>query len=771
MDGGEGEGGEGERGRWQDATAEVGALCEALGLGGMVMREGFTLQESMNALELMSPKMDTGMNADAYEDLAHRLAKGKIRVPVESLEELDWVAAQVLIRELAWHDGHLLAASVYACAHLCPQTQSLLKPFVRDLFKRWQDQQPDTPAPASKSEKRSATANTAKDTSQPFALLEDDTDEVVLASVSFVLFTSIIKSCGVARLCIRRGDIYEEEDWSSQTFGLPLGENSDVPGTLEMINFAQDVLRAAQASGRKAFAGKCERIAQHLLFRALYLQALHEMLRPNIEGWSTAEKLWAQMAELVPVVGPASVSDIEPQERWKAAFDADIHRKLLASAPPRAGPTCETAPAQLAFANFIADMQTACALRNTDTLFAMYNALMRFSRRTPSIVVRSLVMLMLYCENELAMGRIAYEGWIMDDLQAYGVPVHLRETEECRNYAKFAVKHMYDVLRMLLANRARQRRNIANLLPDWAAMQQEAELYDHMAFVKANPSLPRLEDMTREQLRENMHFYMGSWATEWTIRLMLHHLTLGFELDLYNINEYAAVFWYGQDLMARFLANRDETTKFNMELLNRLTRSAEDSSLPKKAQRSAAARCVGLRKLIGEQKTNIALVKERLCVEVERLCLDGLLRFVIGLAKAGRFPPPQLEFGSDKIRYNHRFTPYSYLAMPRFLPYESFAQVTNMENYETRQLLENAALFLEKARSLLASAMKAPNMTDVEKAYFKALFKVVISNNVNVTRALESVDKPLPEGARPHVEAQFPSAKDSCFFPVIVSKE
>lgn len=773
----DGDHGQGQAGpaTFRDATKEIAAACEGLGLGGMVMNEGFTLQESMNALELMSPKMDTGMNADSYEDLEARMSKGEIRVPVASLQELDWVAKQLLIRELAWYEGHLLAASVYACAHICPKALEKLKPLAENIFSRWNASKPITKSESDKGAKN--TTNKAKSengagSKENFVveISEADSDESLIAAISYALYSSVVKSCGLVRQCIRRGDIYEEEDWSAQTFALPMGDMGDASMTLEMIEFGQSVLRAAQASGREAFAPEiCQRIAKQFEFRSLYMRALDEMLQPNIVGWPAAEKLWEQIAGLVPEVGPGTIG--EGEDTWKAAFNADIHRKLLASAPPRAGPTCDPEEAQHNFARLVADMRTACTLVNVETLFGMYEALREFSRHEPSIVVRSVVMLMVYSDNELALGRYSYETWIQDDMHAYGLPTYLRETEECKLYSKFAVKHIYDVLRLMLANRARQRRNIANLLPDWATMQQEAELYDHLAFVKANPHLPRLDAMTPEQIRENMYFYMGSWAAEWTKRIMLHHLLLGFELDLYNINEYSAIFFYAQDLMSRFLSDREETTKFNVSTLTRLARMAEDNSVPKKTQRILNARSVGLQKLIREQKTDMLHVKERLRIEIERLCMDGLLRYAIGLRKSGRFPDPELEFGSAKVRYNHRLMPYSYVAMPRFIPYENFEAVTNMEHYQTKQLLENASMFLTKAKELLGQALKTPNVTDAEKGYFKGLLKVVVSNSVNLMRATASADTPLPEGAKPKVEADFPAANASCYFPVVTSKD
>ena len=63
-------------GTWCDVTSELEKACLALPVGRVAMRQGFTLFDSMNAIELMAPKMDTGMQRVDGQSVEQRLEVG-----------------------------------------------------------------------------------------------------------------------------------------------------------------------------------------------------------------------------------------------------------------------------------------------------------------------------------------------------------------------------------------------------------------------------------------------------------------------------------------------------------------------------------------------------------------------------------------------------------------------------------------------------------------------------------------------------------------------
>ncbi|MQL86790.1 hypothetical protein Taro_019330, partial [Colocasia esculenta] len=113
----------GEQTVWVDASRLIGAACDDLKDGELIHGENFSLFAAMSALEIMDPKMDSGMEKCGYHSLEEAIEDGVGPVPLSSDRTLDVqrcidVMDHLLICEATWHRGHSLAQTVFSCIYL-----------------------------------------------------------------------------------------------------------------------------------------------------------------------------------------------------------------------------------------------------------------------------------------------------------------------------------------------------------------------------------------------------------------------------------------------------------------------------------------------------------------------------------------------------------------------------------------------------------------------------------------------------------------------------
>ncbi|KAK8161366.1 Mak10 subunit, NatC N-terminal acetyltransferase-domain-containing protein [Phyllosticta citrichinensis] len=107
-----------------DITAHFTAACSALETGQLIKDEFFTLFESVGALEIMDPKMDSGFLAPG-ETLEEDYDIQKDLLPEEVLGIMD----QLFCYEMAWHKGYPLSQTLFISVHI----DRMLYPEPREL--------------------------------------------------------------------------------------------------------------------------------------------------------------------------------------------------------------------------------------------------------------------------------------------------------------------------------------------------------------------------------------------------------------------------------------------------------------------------------------------------------------------------------------------------------------------------------------------------------------------------------------------------------------
>ncbi|KAH9653357.1 MAK10 [Citrus sinensis] len=107
---------------WADISPLLDAACKELGDGEMIHGENFNLFAAMSALEIMDPKMDSGI-VSKYCSLDEAIEDGAAPVPLSHDKTIDVqsiidIMDHLLACEATWHSGHSLAQTVFSCIYL-----------------------------------------------------------------------------------------------------------------------------------------------------------------------------------------------------------------------------------------------------------------------------------------------------------------------------------------------------------------------------------------------------------------------------------------------------------------------------------------------------------------------------------------------------------------------------------------------------------------------------------------------------------------------------
>ncbi|KAG2176189.1 hypothetical protein INT43_005423, partial [Umbelopsis isabellina] len=98
--------------QWKNITTLLNDATNDLEVGKLIHLQSFTLFDAMSAIEIMDPKMDTGM-----------ILEGDNKPPFNALKALSgeqvlWIMDHLLSCEMAWLSGHSLSQTVFTCMYI-----------------------------------------------------------------------------------------------------------------------------------------------------------------------------------------------------------------------------------------------------------------------------------------------------------------------------------------------------------------------------------------------------------------------------------------------------------------------------------------------------------------------------------------------------------------------------------------------------------------------------------------------------------------------------
>ncbi|KAJ6831291.1 N-alpha-acetyltransferase 35, NatC auxiliary subunit [Iris pallida] len=504
---------------WADASPLIAAACNELKDGELIHGENFSLFAAMSALEIMDPKMDSGIENSGYHSVEEAIENNVAPVPLSTDRTVDVqrcidVMDHLLACEATWHKGHSLAQTVFSCIYLLR--------------------------------------------------IERTSSHALLHSYCKIMRAT----CNIVISAVSDARTHEEEDLFTMAYGLPLrGENDD--NCLSILNSVEETisrqLRACKAHSSKKKAlddieslqrnpdleeGYCRALLCRLRFRKHFYHVLKYMRKPQARGLELARKhvascltelsgIYKSLEFLRPKAFGSCQNTVEDETTASGCrpvgFDASVISKFSAPTPPRSIQILSWKKAIEYFDKLLHDLDVICSFSLDPMLEVVLQFVVQFQKSQPDLVARAHLQLLLVQDGKL-YGRDFFYDVVLRALALQEIP---RDQEFQKN--EFAVQLgqlIINLLKILCTNTSWQRRKLGQVLQDWSVISIQLDL----AFKR------EFSEMQKFSIDENVGMKMSRhlllWAEEQTYWVASRFLTLGFELELYSSNEYCMVYWY-----------------------------------------------------------------------------------------------------------------------------------------------------------------------------------------------------------------------------------
>ncbi|XP_051152519.1 uncharacterized protein LOC127266347 isoform X2 [Andrographis paniculata] len=504
---------------WADVSSLLRLACDDLNFDELIHGENFNLFAAMSALEIMDPKMDSGI-VSTYYSVDEAIDKGAAPVPLSYDRTIDIqciidIMDHLLALEATWHKGGSLAQTVFSCIYL-------LRP-------------------------------------------ERTSSHALLHS-----FCRIIRiTCNAVVSAVLDARTNEEEDLFTMAYGLPLKVDGDEK-CLSMLHAIEETicrqLKACKASLPKRRTvedveplqnnpdleeGLCKAVLCRLRFRKHFYHVLMCLRKPQRKGLELAQKhIVCCSSELDAMLksedflrqnSASGTSEDYIENKTTASgcmpvgFDSTLNSRSAAPTPPRSIKLLSWIKAVNYFQDLLRDLEFICSCSLDPAFDSALRFIVDFQKLQPDLVARAYAQLLLVQDGKLygrePMFAVICKAALLPD----GTKSHdLQNNETFVQLGQLVIS----LLRVLCANMAWQRRKLGKLLQDWQVIYVQMEL----AFRK------EFGDITSTSIYQNpfakIFRHILIWVEEQTYWIALRFLVLGFELELYSTSEYCMVYWY-----------------------------------------------------------------------------------------------------------------------------------------------------------------------------------------------------------------------------------
>ncbi|CAL5443382.1 unnamed protein product [Camellia sinensis] len=516
----------GEQTVWADVSSLLQFTCKELRDGELIHGENFNLFAAMSALEIMDPKMDSGIVC-RYYSVDEAIENGAAPVPLSMDRTVDVqctidIMDHLLACEATWHKGHSLAQTVFSCIYL-------LRP----------------------------------DITASHALLHS--------------YCKVIRAtCNAVVSVVSDARTHEEEDLFTMTYGLPLKGDGDEK-CLSLLHAVEETisrqLRACKAplskkrvvEGCTAYVsadieplqtnpdleeGYCKALLCRIRFRKHFNHVLTSMKRAQGRGLELARKHIASclselecilksleflMSNACGTCGDGIGDKTTASGCQPIGFDATLNCRLSAPTPPRAIKILSWKKAIEYFQKLLHDLDIICSY-SLDPLFeGVLRSVVEFQKFKPDLVARAHLQLLLVQDGKL-YGRDPIFAVIS---KAAALPEVSKNHDIQKNEVLVQLGQLViSLLKIICTNAAWQRRKLGKILQDWRVIYIQLELSFRKEFGEISST------SIDENLCMKISKHILVWVEEQTYWIASRFLVLGFELELYSPGEYCMVYWY-----------------------------------------------------------------------------------------------------------------------------------------------------------------------------------------------------------------------------------
>ncbi|KAI2616365.1 Mak10-domain-containing protein [Hypomontagnella submonticulosa] len=642
-----------------DVTKKFAAAVKTLAPGQLIKDEHFTLFDSVAALEIMDPKMDSGVLAEG-ESLDEEYDVSRDLLPEEILGIID----QLLCLEMAWHLGYPLSQTLFTSVYV----EALLKPrpaniddaeFIRDA--RAREKQPK------------------------------------LLFVLRAYCLGLIKACCFVNELVKDELFYEEEDFVTNTYDRSLLYEIPVAPINSILQQARSDLRAVSNDVNKDISAALDlRLELRIAFlRAIDLSGLRKANPDSLK------MPWVQMTGLIE-----HIKKQHPLGKpVKEAFSTKLQRRLASTMPPRpmVQPSFEESFDH--FKQLFQDGINIMDILKYSEPQSLLNFVLLYQARKPQplVYIRTLLQSLMFKEM-VVLGNYSIRQILDHDLSIVVLPcapqidpsfdqIELptdprHQTAAQMEIFRQRVAECYlDLFRIFCQNRCRVRRTLCHTIQEWDMLQADVEEIDQLLQVALDE-----KSLVTERGDIGFSLPLSSWAYLYKLRQMEWIVQLGFELEVYQTDELAGMYWYLNYLAKTRAQHGDRIKSFTMRNLHEARYGAGTEDHQQQLPQYTANK-------EREFMTSLAYLRVTM---LDAACTwefaDGLCCLYTALERLGLIPAPHRPYSSDTLRYDLRMKPFRSIALPPLPSLEDFTRATRQPELETLELLKYAESAVGGAR-------------------------------------------------------------------------
>lgn len=229
-----------------------------------------------------------------------------------------------------------------------------------------------------------------------------------------------------------------------------------------------------------------------------------------------------------------------------------------------------------------------------------------------------------------------------------------------------------DILRTICQNRCRIRRTLCHTIADWDILQLDAEELDIQLreFTKEIPVHDK--DISDEPIYA---FALSSWAYFYKLRQMEWIVQMGFELEVYQPDELATMYYYLQYLAKTRSRHLERIKGFNVRNFNAIIGKVPTDD-PSIAAHTKALTFINFSTMEATATYGLA---------------DSLSCLFTVLARLSLIKPPPRPYSDDHMRYDLRMKPFLLIGLPEPIPFADLTAAVSQPSESTLALLKYAA--------------------------------------------------------------------------------
>lgn len=291
-----------------------------------------------------------------------------------------------------------------------------------------------------------------------------------------------------------------------------------------------------------------------------------------------------------------------------------------------------------------------------------------------------------------------------------------------------------DILRTICQNRCRIRRTLTHTIVDWDNLQLDAEELDVelREFTKEDP----IDDP--EISNEPVYsFPLSSWSYFYKLRLMELLVQMGFELETYQPDELASMYWYLQYLAKTRSRHLERIRGFVVRGLRAALQNPH-IAVQEHPQYMKAMSFINFSSLEAAATYGFS---------------DALSCLFTVLNRLNLLKTPPRPYSEDIMRYEVRMKPFLGIGLPELVQFEDLTRLVTQPDESTLDLLQfaaDSAMGAKKGFEVLsklgAEEAFCQGSQDSWVANIKACLKACIFTNITISTVRKAVETAGKDG-------------------------